>query len=183
MYRTFFCIFKMYNTGWAKSRRALDCFCIFMAEILWGYWQTLDRSGKKIILLSPLVGKPGAKHFYQNSTLPFVTKMRVTEQKKFCEWNLSKQGDSMCLGNYIKYSQAVLITHWLPLQSLILCAYLNCWINSQYTDLLVNIRNAFGFFDTIGNSLSKLALCNRFHWEVLKFMIHFWLYLNNFAPA
>jgi len=28
----------------------------FMAEILQGYWQTLDRSGKKIILLSPLQG-------------------------------------------------------------------------------------------------------------------------------
>ena len=50
-----FCIFKMYNTGWAKSRRALDCFFIFMAEILGGYWQILDRSGKKIILLSPLI--------------------------------------------------------------------------------------------------------------------------------
>jgi len=25
-----------------------------MAEILQGYWQILDRSGKKIILLSPL---------------------------------------------------------------------------------------------------------------------------------
>jgi len=45
----------MYNTGWAKSRRALDCFFIFMAEILGGYWQMLDGSGKKIILLSPLV--------------------------------------------------------------------------------------------------------------------------------
>ena len=44
----------MYNTGWAKSRRALDCFYIFMAKILGGYWQILDRSGKKIILLSPL---------------------------------------------------------------------------------------------------------------------------------
>jgi len=44
----------MYNTGWAKSRRALDCFFIFMAEILGGYWQILDRSGKKIIILSPL---------------------------------------------------------------------------------------------------------------------------------
>ena len=54
MYRAFFCIFKMYNTEWAKSRRALDCFFIFMAEILGGYWQILDRSGKKIILLSPL---------------------------------------------------------------------------------------------------------------------------------
>jgi len=42
------------NTGWAKSRRALDCFFIFMAEILGGYWQLLDRSGKKIILLSPM---------------------------------------------------------------------------------------------------------------------------------
>jgi len=52
-----FCIFKMYNTGWAKSRRALDCFFIFMAEILVGYWQILDRSGKKIILLSPLPGR------------------------------------------------------------------------------------------------------------------------------
>jgi len=50
-----FYIFKMYNTGWAKSRRALDYFFIFMAEILGGYWQTLDRSGKTIILLSPLV--------------------------------------------------------------------------------------------------------------------------------
>ena len=28
---------------------------IFMAEILGGYWQLLDRSGKKIILLSPLL--------------------------------------------------------------------------------------------------------------------------------
>jgi len=45
----------MYNTGWAKSRRALDCFFIFIAEILGGYWQILDRSGKKIILLSPLL--------------------------------------------------------------------------------------------------------------------------------
>jgi len=27
----------MYNTGWAKSRRALDRFFIFMAEILGGY--------------------------------------------------------------------------------------------------------------------------------------------------
>ena len=44
----------MYNTGWAKSRRALDCFFIIMAEILGGYWQILDRSGKKIILLSSL---------------------------------------------------------------------------------------------------------------------------------
>jgi len=41
----------MYNTGWAKSRRALDCFFILMAELLGGYWQILDRSGKKIILL------------------------------------------------------------------------------------------------------------------------------------
>jgi len=44
----------MYNAGWAKSRRALDCFFIFMAEILGGYRQILDRSGKKITLLSPL---------------------------------------------------------------------------------------------------------------------------------
>jgi len=55
MYRTFFCNFKMYNTGWAKSRRALDCFFILMAELLGGYLQTLDRSSKKIILLSPLI--------------------------------------------------------------------------------------------------------------------------------
>jgi len=45
----------MYNTGCVKSRRALDCFFTFMAEILQGYCQILDRSGKKIILLSPLV--------------------------------------------------------------------------------------------------------------------------------
>ena len=44
----------MSNTGWVKSRSALDCFFTFMAEILQGYWQILDRSGKKIILLSPL---------------------------------------------------------------------------------------------------------------------------------
>jgi len=44
----------MYNTGWVKSRRALDCFFTFIAEILGGYWQILDRSGKKIILLSSL---------------------------------------------------------------------------------------------------------------------------------
>jgi len=49
-----FCIFKMYNTGWAKSRRALDCFFTFMTESLGRYWQILHRSGKKIILLSPL---------------------------------------------------------------------------------------------------------------------------------
>jgi len=55
MYRTFFCIFKMYNTGWAKSRCALDCFFTFMAEITGGYRQILDRSGKKIILLSALL--------------------------------------------------------------------------------------------------------------------------------
>jgi len=45
----------MYNTGWVKSRRALDGFFTFMAEILQGYSQILDRSGKKIIILSPLV--------------------------------------------------------------------------------------------------------------------------------
>jgi len=50
-----FSIFKMYNTGWDKRRRALDCFFIFMAEILGGYWQILDHSGKKIVLLSPLL--------------------------------------------------------------------------------------------------------------------------------
>jgi len=45
----------MYNTGWVKSRRPLDWFFTFMVEILQGYWQILDRSGKKFILLSPLV--------------------------------------------------------------------------------------------------------------------------------
>ena len=49
-----FCVFKMYNRGWAKSRRVLDCFFTIMAEISGRYWQILDRSGKKIILLSPL---------------------------------------------------------------------------------------------------------------------------------
>ena len=61
-----FCIFKMYNTGWAKSRRALVCFFIFMAEILGGYWQILQPSGKKIILLSPLV----ATHCLLTTGLP-----------------------------------------------------------------------------------------------------------------
>jgi len=50
-----FCIVKMYNTGWAESRSAFDCFFIFMAEILGRYWQILDRSGMKIIVLSPLL--------------------------------------------------------------------------------------------------------------------------------
>jgi len=45
----------MYDTGWAKSRPALDCLFTFRAEILCGYWQILDRSGKEIILLSPLL--------------------------------------------------------------------------------------------------------------------------------
>jgi len=44
----------MYNTGWAKTRRALDCVFTVMAEISGRYWQILDRSGQKIILLSPL---------------------------------------------------------------------------------------------------------------------------------
>jgi len=63
MYRTFFCIFKMYNTGWTKNRRALDCFFIFMAEILGGYWQILDGSGKKIILLSPPICSHSGWHY------------------------------------------------------------------------------------------------------------------------
>jgi len=28
-----FCVFKMYNTGWAKSRRSLHCFFTIMVEI------------------------------------------------------------------------------------------------------------------------------------------------------
>jgi len=55
MHSAFFCVFTMYSTGWAKSRRALDYFFTIMAEILGRYWQLLDRSGKKIILLSSLV--------------------------------------------------------------------------------------------------------------------------------
>jgi len=34
-----FCIFKMYNTGWAKSRRALDYSFVFIAEI----WEGIDK--------------------------------------------------------------------------------------------------------------------------------------------
>ena len=53
----------MYNTGWAKIRRALDCFFTIMAEILGRYWQILSRSGMKIIPLSSLpevkVGRNG----------------------------------------------------------------------------------------------------------------------------
>jgi len=44
----------MYNTGWAKTRRTLDCVFIVMNEISGRYGQILDRSGKKIIILSPL---------------------------------------------------------------------------------------------------------------------------------
>jgi len=44
----------MYNTGWAKTRHALDCVFTIMAEISGRYGQILDHSGKKIILLSPL---------------------------------------------------------------------------------------------------------------------------------
>ena len=40
-----FCIFEMYNTGWAKSRRALDCYFTFMAEILGGYWGAPTSNG------------------------------------------------------------------------------------------------------------------------------------------
>ena len=52
LYSTFFCVFTKY---WAKTRRALDCVFTIMAEISGRYWQILDRPGKKIILLSPLV--------------------------------------------------------------------------------------------------------------------------------
>ena len=45
---------KMYSTGWAKSRRAFDCFLTIMAEISGRYWQILDSSGKRIIQLSSL---------------------------------------------------------------------------------------------------------------------------------
>jgi len=56
LYSTFFCVFTMYNTGWAKTRRgAVDCVFTIMAEISGRYGQILDRSDKKIILLSPLV--------------------------------------------------------------------------------------------------------------------------------
>jgi len=38
MYRTFFVFLKCtIQTGWAKSRRALDCFSILMAELLGGH--------------------------------------------------------------------------------------------------------------------------------------------------
>jgi len=55
LYSTFLCVFTMYNTGWAKTRRALNCVFTIMVEISGRYWQILDRSGKKIILLSPLL--------------------------------------------------------------------------------------------------------------------------------
>jgi len=60
MYGAFFCVFTMYSTGWAKSRRALDRFFTIMAEISGRYWLSkfragLDRSGEKIILLSSLL--------------------------------------------------------------------------------------------------------------------------------
>ena len=55
LYSTFFCVFTIYNTGWVKSRRALDCIFAIMAKISGRYWQILDRSGKKIILLSSLL--------------------------------------------------------------------------------------------------------------------------------
>ena len=33
LYSKFFCVFTMYNTGWAKTRRALDRIFAIMAEI------------------------------------------------------------------------------------------------------------------------------------------------------
>ena len=49
-----------------QNRRALDSFFIFMAEILGKYWQILDRSGKKIILLSPLIATEALESFEGN---------------------------------------------------------------------------------------------------------------------
>ena len=46
----------MYNTGLAKSKRtAFDCFLAILPDISGRFWQILDRSGKKIILLSSLI--------------------------------------------------------------------------------------------------------------------------------
>jgi len=42
-----FCVCKMYNTGWDKSRRSLHCFFTNVAEISGRYLQIVDRSGKK----------------------------------------------------------------------------------------------------------------------------------------
>ena len=33
LYSTFFCVFTMYGTGWAKTKRARDCIFTIMAEI------------------------------------------------------------------------------------------------------------------------------------------------------
>jgi len=55
MYCTFFIFLKCTVQGGPKVDVLLIVFFIFMAEILGGYWQILDRSGKKIILLSPLL--------------------------------------------------------------------------------------------------------------------------------
>ena len=67
-----FCVFTMYNTGWAKTRRALDCVFTIMAEISGWYWQRLDRSGKKIILLSPL---PLPPTHYDNTITPYLNSL------------------------------------------------------------------------------------------------------------
>jgi len=55
MHRTFFVFLKCTIQGGSKVDVLLIAFFTFMAEILQGYWQILDRSCKKIILLSPLV--------------------------------------------------------------------------------------------------------------------------------
>jgi len=50
-----FLLWKCTLTGWAKSRRALDCLFTIMAEMSGRYWQILDPSGNKIFPLSSLV--------------------------------------------------------------------------------------------------------------------------------
>jgi len=45
-----FCVFKMYNTGWDKSRRSLHCFFTNVVEISGRYLQIVHRSGKNIII-------------------------------------------------------------------------------------------------------------------------------------
>jgi len=80
-----FCVFTMYNTGWDKTRRALDCVFTIMAEISGRYWQILDRSGKKIILLSPpLYNESNAQNKFAFKCSSFHASNIVHQLSGFC---------------------------------------------------------------------------------------------------
>jgi len=103
----------MFNTGWAKSRRAFDCFFIFMTEILGGYWQILDRSGKKIILLSPLVTTETAFVFFIfllrfSPEWPIRTCSKITAVLLLCTDDDNRSYRNVCNMSFVSFALAVI---------------------------------------------------------------------------